>query len=191
MAQRMLAQWQQHSAEETIYIILCAQACLCDWDWIKERQWEKGEFCVWASLCAVSFSHTKTLLIVIPHCCTCHPSPNLFFYTVLPAGLSHGGPAFLFGEAPWPSQSPFSFILPLGHRQHNVNVIYFPARLWNKKTLFESQSLMKRVVLYLLISLIREFQNKLIFCFFQILKAFFSKKDLICWKLVISVLLQQ
>lgn len=29
MAQRMLAQWQQHSAKETIYIILCVHSHVC------------------------------------------------------------------------------------------------------------------------------------------------------------------
>lgn len=132
MAQRMLAQWQQHSAEETIYIILCTQACLCDWNWIKERFWEWREFFfVWASLCAVLFSQIKNILVVIPQCCTCHPSPHLFF--MLPAGLSHGACfPYSYSERHLDHLTPsfvLFFFLP-GHQQHKV--IYLFAKQQNK-----------------------------------------------------------
>lgn len=82
MAQRMLAQWQQHSAEETIYIILCVHTGMSVWLKLNKREAvrKKGIFFVWASLCAVFFSHIKnhpccySALLYMPSL-----SPSLFY----------------------------------------------------------------------------------------------------------------
>lgn len=109
MAQRMLAQWQQHSAEETIYIILCVHTGMSVWLKLNKREAvRKKGFFLFEHHCVRSFSsHIKNLpccysaLLYMPSL-----SPSLFYtscWLVSRCLL----PLFSFWEAPWPPHSPF------------------------------------------------------------------------------------
>ncbi len=81
MAQRMLAQWQQHSAEETIYIILCAHTGMSVWLRLNKREAvrKRGILCLSIIVCSLFLTHKNP-----PYCYSTFLympslSPSLFY----------------------------------------------------------------------------------------------------------------
>lgn len=70
MAQRMLAQWQQHSAEETIYIILCVHTGMSVWLRPNKRD-------------AVRKGRILCLSIIVCSLCLTHKNPPYCYSTFL------------------------------------------------------------------------------------------------------------
>lgn len=137
MAQRMLARWQQHSAEETIYIILCVHTGMSVWLRPNKRD-------------AVRKGRIVCLSIIVCSLCLAHKNPpycySTFLYMPAPLPIS-----FLYFLLAWSHgiwlrwilipRSTLTIALPLlflfccpGHEQHKV--IYLPAKLQNKKPVF-------------------------------------------------------
>lgn len=108
MAQRMLVQWQQHSAEETIYIILCVHTGMSVWLRANKREAvrKRGILCLSIIVCGPFLTHKNP-----PYCYSTFLymstlSPSLF-YTSCWFVSWRSLALFLFCEAPWPSHSPF------------------------------------------------------------------------------------
>lgn len=110
MAQRMLAQWQQHSAEETIYITLCVHTGMSVWLRLNKREAvrKRGILCLSIIVCSLCLTHKKLPLLLFHILVQAIPLPISFFF-ILPVGSSHGtrSPEFLFRVVPWPSHFPF------------------------------------------------------------------------------------
>lgn len=81
MAQRMLAQWQQHSAEETIYIILYVHTGMSVWLRLNKREAvrKRGILCLSIIVCSLFLTHKNP-----PYCYSTFLympclSPSLFY----------------------------------------------------------------------------------------------------------------
>lgn len=148
MAQRMLAQWQQHSAEETIYIILCVHTGMSVWLGPNKRDAaRKGQIlCLSIIVCSLCLAHKNP-----PYCYSTFLYMPALSPSQLPAGMvSRYSLRWILIQGstlttPPPPPFLFLFCCP-GHEQHKV--IYLPAKLQNKKPVFES--LMKNILMSLI-----------------------------------------
>ena len=147
MAQRMLAQWQQHSAEETIYIILCVHTGMSVWLRLNKREAvrKRGILCLSIIVCSLFLTHKNP-----PYCYSTFLympslSPSLFYTSCWLVSQCLFPRILILRSTLTISLPPFVLFFSPGHKQHKV--IYFQEELQNKKLLFESQSLMKNVSL--------------------------------------------
>lgn len=147
MAQRMLAQWQQHSAEETIYIILCVHTGMSVWLRLNKREAvrKRGILCLSIIVCSLFLTHKNP-----PYCYSTFLympslSPSLFYTSCWLVSRCSFPRILILRSTLTISLPPFVLFFSPGHRQHKV--IYFQEALQNKKPLFESQSQMKNVAL--------------------------------------------
>lgn len=134
MAQRTLAQWQQHSAEETICIILCVHTGMSAWRGLNKR----GFLCLSIIVCSLFLTYKNPPYCYSTFFRTWQPSPRLFFFFFNTSCWNvswRSLPWILIWRSTSTVSLPlFVLFLSAGHRQHKVT--YFPARRWNKKTLF-------------------------------------------------------
>lgn len=133
MAQRMLAQWQQHSAEETIYIILCVHTGMSVWLKLNKREAARKKgmfFCLSIIVCGLFLTHKKASLLLFHIVVHAIPLPISFLYFLL-ACLTVPASLILILRGTLTTSLPllFSFSLP-GHQQHKV--IYLLAKQQNK-----------------------------------------------------------
>lgn len=133
MAQRMLAQWQQHSAEETIYIILCVHTGMSVWLKLNKREAARKKgffFCLSIIVCGLFLTHKKPTLLLFHIVVHAIPLPISFLYFLL-ACLTVPASLILILRGTLTTSLPllFSFSLP-GHQQHKV--IYLLAKQQNK-----------------------------------------------------------